>query len=123
MGLSDITAQDAGVALGAVAFNVFLATTLWIFRSDFLVSLERVVDWVQGQAARRRKNMYLAGNFAPVKDEVQAESLPVEGKLPKALDGVYARVGPNPVLPLNGDYHWCLHRPALDHETRHCQSP
>ena len=101
-----MTASDAAVALAGVALNTFLALSLWMYRATFLLQIERLVDRIQGQAVRRAKNMYLAGNFGPVKKEVQADALPVEGKLPKELDGVYARIGPNPVLPINGDYHW-----------------
>ncbi len=39
---------------------------------------------------------YLDGNFAPVRDEVTALDLPVEGAIPPALNGRYLRNGPNP---------------------------
>lgn len=40
------------------------------------------------------KTIYLAGNFAPVKDELRAEKLEVvEGKIPDSLDGCYVRNG------------------------------
>ena len=54
---------------------------------------------------------HLQGPFAPVIEETDATDLPVEGKLPPELDGVYLRNGPNPrftplgsyVYPLEGD--------------------
>ncbi|KAK9918068.1 hypothetical protein WJX75_000916 [Coccomyxa subellipsoidea] len=64
------------------------------------------VDVELRDPARRKKNKYLADNFAPVSAETTHQDLKVVGKLPKALDGVYARTGPNPVLPISGDYHW-----------------
>ncbi|HEV7887566.1 MAG TPA: carotenoid oxygenase family protein [Acidimicrobiales bacterium] len=52
-------------------------------------------------------NRYLAGNFAPVKEEVDAADLPVAGSLPKELNGRLLRIGPNPVLdPDPATYHW-----------------
>lgn len=60
----------------------------------------------QGQPARRKRNPYLADNFAPVADETAAPCTLLEGTLPPALDGVFARIGPNPALPPTGDYHW-----------------
>ena len=81
----------------------------------------------QGNHARRKRNQFLQGNFAPVEEELHerglqafrganssssassasASAAPVP--LPRALDGVFARVGPNPGLPpsrFSGDYHW-----------------
>lgn len=54
-------------------------------------------------------NRYLTGAFAPVSDEVTATDLAVEGTIPPALDGLYVRNGPNPVIPPDPDaYHWFL---------------
>jgi carotenoid cleavage dioxygenase len=54
-------------------------------------------------------NRYLAGNFAPVHEEVTALDLPVTGRLPEALNGRYLRNGPNPVVPPEpGRYHWFI---------------
>lgn len=39
---------------------------------------------------------YERGNYAPVPDELTAESLAVEGAIPPELDGWYLRNGPNP---------------------------
>src|SRR6266851_5203243 len=54
---------------------------------------------------------HLAGNFAPVADELNIADLPVvAGRIPQALRGVYMRNGPNPMFqplsytyPLDGD--------------------
>ena len=40
---------------------------------------------------------YVAGNFAPLMNEVTAFDLQVEGHVPDALSGRFLRVGPNPV--------------------------
>ncbi len=52
-------------------------------------------------------NRYLAGNYAPVPDELTVSSLPVTGSLPESLSGRYLRNGPNPLgNPEPSTYHW-----------------
>jgi carotenoid cleavage dioxygenase len=51
-------------------------------------------------------NPYLAGPFAPVDTEIDATDLTVIGEIPRDLDGVYLRNGPNPQFPPVGRYHW-----------------
>ena len=52
-------------------------------------------------------NRYLADNFAPVADEITVEDLPIEGALPKELNGRYLRNGPNPFDEVNpASHHW-----------------
>src|SRR5213596_370957 len=48
----------------------------------------------------------LEGNFAPVREEVTADNLKVIGKLPKELNGLFVRNGPNPQFEPKGAYHW-----------------
>ncbi|MEV7007842.1 carotenoid oxygenase family protein [Streptosporangium sp. NPDC051022] len=48
---------------------------------------------------------YLAGDLAPVPDEIGAVDLPVTGTLPPELTGRYFRNGPNP-LPGQDPGHW-----------------
>jgi carotenoid cleavage dioxygenase len=47
----------------------------------------------------------LRGNYAPVAGEVTAQDLEVEGQIPKALDGMFLRNGPNPQFEPPGRYH------------------
>ena len=58
-------------------------------------------DWLA-----QSENPYLEGPFAPVFDECDAADLPVAGELPRDLDGVFLRNGPNPVHAPQGRYHW-----------------
>ncbi len=51
-------------------------------------------------------NPYLTGVFAPVDTEIDATNLTVIGEIPRDLDGVYLRNGPNPQYPPTGRYHW-----------------
>src|ERR1700739_4335045 len=56
-----------------------------------------------GNAAE--ENPYLLGLFAPVRDELTLEDLPVIGEIPKDLNGVYLRNGPNRQFDASGRYH------------------
>lgn len=56
------------------------------------------------------KNPYLQGNYAPIKKEITAHDLPIVGKIPTHLNGIYMRNGPNPAFdpisytyPIDGD--------------------
>jgi carotenoid cleavage dioxygenase len=52
-------------------------------------------------------SQYLSGNFAPVREEVDVEDLPVDGAIPTELEGRLLRIGPNPVVdPDPATYHW-----------------
>jgi carotenoid cleavage dioxygenase len=50
-------------------------------------------------------NPYLAGAYAPVRDELFVDDLEVEGRIPAALHGVYMRNGANPAFPPLSRYH------------------
>jgi carotenoid cleavage dioxygenase len=51
--------------------------------------------------------MYLSGNYAPVREELSAVDLAVTGQLPDELEGRYLRNGPNPLgQPDPETYHW-----------------
>ncbi len=51
-------------------------------------------------------NPYLDGNFAPVHEEITANTLKVIGELPSELSGMFVRNGPNPQWTPLGQYHW-----------------
>jgi carotenoid cleavage dioxygenase-like enzyme len=51
-------------------------------------------------------NPYLDGNFAPVHQEITADTLQVIGELPPELSGMFVRNGPNPQWLPTGYYHW-----------------
>lgn len=44
-------------------------------------------------------NPFFTGLFASVSREITADDLPVIGEIPKDLEGVYLRNGPNPITP------------------------
>jgi len=49
---------------------------------------------------------FLKGNFAPVTEQRTIDGLRVTGTLPKDLEGMFVRNGPNPQFPPKGKYHW-----------------
>ena len=49
---------------------------------------------------------FLAGNYAPVADELTAFDLPVTGAIPPSLSGRYVRNGSNPKSGTAGQ--WCF---------------
>lgn len=51
-------------------------------------------------------NPYLKGIYAPVRKEVTALELEVEGEIPRDLFGAYVRNGPNPLNAPEGMHHW-----------------
>ncbi|HYX17831.1 MAG TPA: carotenoid oxygenase family protein [Nostoc sp.] len=51
-------------------------------------------------------NPYLDRNFAPVREEITTDKLPVIGELPLDLSGMFVRNGPNPQWKPIGEYHW-----------------
>ena len=75
----------------------------------------RAIRWWQRRGAARvahdptAPNPFLDDVFAPVATETTATSLDVVGELPEALNGLYARIGPNPLKqPHRSQYHWFI---------------
>jgi carotenoid cleavage dioxygenase-like enzyme len=63
-------------------------------------------------------NPYLGGVFAPVDEECDAPDLPIEGRIPEDLHGVYLRNGPNPKFPPLGSYTYPLDGDGMVHGIR-----
>ena len=53
-----------------------------------------------------RKHMFLTGVHEPMRGEISLDQLDVSGEIPKALTGIYARIGPNPFKPDPRGHHW-----------------
>ncbi|HEX3348315.1 MAG TPA: carotenoid oxygenase family protein [Acetobacteraceae bacterium] len=53
---------------------------------------------------------FLSGNFGPVRTELEVTDLPVDGELPRSLNGTLFRNGPNPQFPPPdpSKHHWFL---------------
>ncbi|MEH2015546.1 carotenoid oxygenase family protein [Nostoc sp.] len=51
-------------------------------------------------------NPYLDRNFAPIREEITTNKLPVIGELPFDLSGMFVRNGSNPQWTPIGQYHW-----------------
>ena len=52
------------------------------------------------------ENPYVEGPYAPVSNEIDASDLEIIGELPRELNGVYVRNGPNPRHAPKGRHHW-----------------
>lgn len=74
---------------------------------------ERIANWLlwltQLWAPRSSDNSYLEGAFAPVHEEHEFTDLKVTGEIPDELNGLYARIGPNPIeVPNPAIHHWFI---------------
>jgi carotenoid cleavage dioxygenase-like enzyme len=95
--------------LYSVTMDAWLYQTLSYAPSIFAIWFTKnFPDWyrqrrtnklIQQSEESQKSNPFLAGNFAPVSDELNIENLIVEGELPKDLQGIYMRNGPNPAFP------------------------
>jgi len=62
---------------------------------------------MNAHATVETRNPYLAGNFAPVREESVFDNLLIEGEIPRGLHGALYRNGPNPQFePRDPDHHW-----------------
>ena len=56
-----------------------------------------------------KQNVYLQGNYAPVKKEIIETGLKVTGNIPQDLSGLFLRNGPNPLsVPNEETHHWFM---------------
>ena len=54
-----------------------------------------------------KPNPYLEDNYAPVSEELFEQKLKIVGELPRELNGLYLRNGPNPMQSVNSKkHHW-----------------
>jgi carotenoid cleavage dioxygenase len=75
--------------------------------------VEKAAGWISRQARERvphsENNRFLKGPFAPVAVETTETALHVTGHIPPELNGIYARIGPNPMQVDNpATHHWFL---------------
>lgn len=74
-----------------------------------LDALERAVTSRERQTPYPKTSdprVQIAGNFAPVPEQPVHYSLPVTGKIPKSIAGVYIRNGPNPHFEPTAGHHF-----------------
>lgn len=90
--------------------TLYKASTLqqiWtLLLSPLFVPLSFVFTWLSRESTAA-SNPFLQENYAPIDHE--SDSVPakvVQGQIPSDLNGVFARIGPNPRATTNGDYHW-----------------
>lgn len=75
-----------------------------------MVYKRELLDWLDFKVLyaepTKEGHGFLRSNFAPTRQEKTKENLPVKGKLPDGLNGVFLRNGPNPYFEPLGRYHW-----------------
>ena len=87
-------ALATSAAMARCRCRILAALLAWLalLRLHLFLCLANLIAACQGRNAKRRAdNRYLSGNFAPVNIELHEQGLPVEGSLPRALDGVFIR--------------------------------
>ena len=63
-------------------------------------------NWLQRSTTAEGPNPYLEGVFAPV-SETEQKHFEVVGEIPQQLNGIFLRIGPNPIESPNPNlYHW-----------------
>ncbi|RWW18977.1 hypothetical protein GW17_00017002 [Ensete ventricosum] len=92
-----------------------VARTSWnLFQRVAAAALDTVeqtlVSKVLERGHRLRKTadpaVQIAGNFAPVDERPPCHGLPVEGRIPASIDGVYVRNGANPLFEPVAGHHF-----------------
>lgn len=68
--------------------------------------MSQTLPWTDPRPAAAVQPNFLDDVFAPVASESETTALRVEGRVPEALSGMYARIGPNPIQPQPSRYHW-----------------
>lgn len=70
-------------------------------------AVTKLVDFTQNRVPYDANNPFLLGPFSPVKEEVFSTDLVVHGEIPSSLNGVFLRIGPNPIEVKNpSNYNW-----------------
>lgn len=74
-----------------------------------VTALERLENSAASSGAKAGDHFFLSGLHTPMTRELTLTSLEVVGEIPRSLDGLYARIGPNPISPPNpAAHHWFL---------------
>src|SRR3989344_977027 len=71
-------------------------------------TMSLTLPWTAPRPLSTDQTDFLDDVFAPVPSETETTALRVVGELPAALNGVYARIGPNPLKPNPKRYHWFI---------------
>jgi carotenoid cleavage dioxygenase-like enzyme len=70
------------------------------------MTVDQPIALAEQISGTEEENPYLLGIYAPVRDEIDADDLEVIGEIPRDLNGVYLRNGPNRRYDAPGRYHW-----------------
>ncbi|XP_051184362.1 9-cis-epoxycarotenoid dioxygenase NCED3, chloroplastic [Lolium perenne] len=98
-------ARNGGQEQSAKSLNFFqraAASALDAFESGFI---HNVLERPHALPRTADPAVQIAGNFAPVGEQAPVRSLPVTGRIPPFINGVYARNGANPCFEPTAGHH------------------
>lgn len=74
-----------------------------------VTAFERLENTAVSNGSTAGEHFFVSGLHTPMTREVTVADLRVTGEIPNGLDGLYARIGPNPISPVNpSSHHWFL---------------
>lgn len=72
-------------------------------------AMDRLVNSAKTNGSASGEHYFLSGLHTPMTREMTLTDLRILGDIPIGLDGLYVRIGPNPITPPNpSSYHWFL---------------
>ena len=77
-----------------------------LIRASVTKGVETIAAFNRKRLPQPDAHPFLTGIHAPMSKEMDIERLHVTGRIPAALNGRYLRIGPNPIAPDPGSYHW-----------------
>ncbi|AQK91613.1 9-cis-epoxycarotenoid dioxygenase NCED3 chloroplastic [Zea mays] len=90
---------------GKKQLNLFqraAATAIDAFEEGFVAN---VIERPHGQPSTADPAVQIAGNFAPIGERPPVRGLPVSGRIPPSISGIYARNGVNPCFDPVAGHH------------------
>ncbi|PWZ10775.1 9-cis-epoxycarotenoid dioxygenase 1, chloroplastic [Zea mays] len=90
---------------GKKQLNLFqraAATAIDAFEEGFVAN---VIERPHGQPSTADPAVQIAGNFAPIGERPPVRGLPVSGRIPPSISGIYARNGANPCFDPVAGHH------------------
>jgi carotenoid cleavage dioxygenase len=80
-----------------------------VIRETMAKGLEALAEFNRARLPEPAEgNPFLTGIHRPMTEELTLTELAVTGAIPPGLSGRYLRIGPNPIAPNPGSYHWFI---------------
>ncbi|PWZ03917.1 9-cis-epoxycarotenoid dioxygenase 1, chloroplastic [Zea mays] len=95
-------ASLAAAARSSSTCSSAAATAIDAFEEGFVAN---VIERPHGQPSTADPAVQIAGNFAPIGERPPVRGLPVSGRIPPSISGIYARNGANPCFDPVAGHH------------------